>query len=86
MSNQQTGSSDQDPQDEMSREEIIKWYDDQIEIAEKRHKLTVLQSETVQAEAMRLQALEVIAAYKVGKSPEEQNDSEGAQSEEEVKE
>ena len=68
MDNQQ--GSDKEP----TREDIIKWYDDQIEIAEKRHRLTVLQSETVQAEAMRLEALAVIAEFKG--SPEKQNESE----------
>ena len=54
--NQQKGS-----EKEPTREELIEWYNDQIEIAELRHKLTVLQSETVQAEAMRLEALAVMA-------------------------
>ena len=70
MDNQQRGS-----EKEPTREEIIAWYNDQIEIAEKRHRLTVLQSETVQAEAMRLEALAVIAQFK-GKSPQEKDDSE----------
>jgi hypothetical protein len=85
MDNQQAKSSDQEPQKEMSREEIIKWYDDQIEIAEKRHKLTTLQSETVQAEALRLEALAVIARFR-GRSPQEQNDGEGGEPKSEDKE
>jgi hypothetical protein len=85
MDNQQAKSSDQEPQKEMSREEIIKWYDDQIEIAEKRHKLTTLQSETVQAEALRLEALAVIARFR-GQSPQEQNDGEGGEPKSEDKE
>lgn len=72
--------------DNPSREEIIKWYDDQIEIAERRHRLTVLQSETVQAEAMRLEALAVIARYRQPQAPKEQNDGDGDQSEPEDKE
>jgi hypothetical protein len=53
---------------EPTREEIIQWYDDQIEIAEKRHKLTILQSETVIAEAQRLEALSVMAKFR-GEQP-----------------
>ena len=85
MDNQQPGS--EELQENPSREEIIKWYDDQIEIAGRRHKLTVLQSETVQAEAMRLEALAVIARFRQPEqAPEEENDGDGAQSKPEDKE
>ncbi len=76
--NQQKGS-----EKEPTREELIEWYNDQIEIAELRHKLTVLQSETVQAEAMRLEALAVMAKYQ--QSPQEEKDSESVELEDEVK-
>jgi hypothetical protein len=78
MENQQP-VTDAPQGDAPSREEVIKWYTDQIEIAELRNKLTVLQSETVQAEAMRLEALAVIASYK-GKSPQKQNEGESESS------
>ncbi len=76
--NQQKGS-----EKEPTREELIEWYNDQIEIAELRHKLTVLQSETVQAEAMRLEALAVMAKYQ--QSPQEEKESESVELEDEVK-
>tara|TARA_B100000497_G_scaffold125930_1_gene163477 strand:+ start:1076 stop:1318 length:243 start_codon:yes stop_codon:yes gene_type:complete len=75
--NQQKGS-----EKEPTREELIEWYNDQIEIAELRHKLTVLQSETVQAEAMRLEALAVMAKYQ--QAPQEEKDSESVKLEDEV--
>ena len=46
-----------------TREELVKWYEEQIEMATLRHKLTTLQSETVQAEALRYEAMAVIAKY-----------------------
>lgn len=58
------------------RQDVIKWYKDQIQMAKLRHELTVLQSETVQAEAMRLEAMAVMAKFKGEKSPQEQNDGE----------
>ena len=78
MENQQP-VTDAPQADAPSRDEVIKWYTDQIEIAELRHKLTVLQSETVQAEGMRLEALAVIDSYK-GKAPQEQNEGESEDS------
>lgn len=57
-----------------TRADIIKWYKDQIELAALRNELTVLQSETVQAEVLRLQALGVLAQMKQGPS-QNKNDS-----------
>jgi hypothetical protein len=54
---------DQEIPAEPTREEILKWYDDQIEIAKKRFELTKLQSDTVQAEALRIEAMAVIARF-----------------------
>lgn len=73
MDNQQQG-------DQPKRQDVIKWYKEQIQMAKLRHELTVLQSETVQAEAMRLEAMAVMAKFKSTsngeKSPQEQNDGE----------
>lgn len=55
---------DQEIPAEPTMEEILKWYDDQIKIAKKRFELTKLQSDTVQAEALRMEAMAVIARFK----------------------
>jgi len=54
MENQQT-------QEKPSREQIIKWYVDEIELASFRAELAKLQRDATVSEAERLQALLVIA-------------------------
>jgi hypothetical protein len=46
---------------ELNREDVLAWYDDQIELAEKRATLAKLQAEAVQYEAQRVQAAIMIA-------------------------
>jgi hypothetical protein len=51
----------QQPQEKPSREQIIKWYTDEIELASYRADLAKLQRDATVSEAERLQALLVIA-------------------------
>ena len=62
-----------------SPEEIKKWYKDQIEVATLRHELTRLQSETLQFEAKRFEAIATIGRFtqepeETAKSPQKQKD------------
>jgi len=52
-------------QEEPSREEVIAWYSEQIELAQLRRDLAVLQSEATEAEAKRLQAAMMIGQIKM---------------------
>lgn len=50
---------------ELTRDEVIKWYKDEIEIATLRRDLSVLQAEAVEAEAKRYQAAMMIGQIKM---------------------
>lgn len=49
----------------LSKEEVVDWYKDQIELATLRRDLAVLQSEATKAEAERLQAAMMIGQIKM---------------------
>lgn len=60
---------------ELNREDVIKWYDEQIELAAKRTELAKLQAEAVQYEAQRVQAAIMIAQMRAAQQESEnQND------------
>lgn len=64
---------------EPTKEEVIAWYKEHIELAELRHKLAELQSKAVQEEAKRLQAMAIIAQFKTPlNSNEDDAESENA--------
>jgi hypothetical protein len=52
-------------QEEPSKEEVVAWYKEQIELAQLRRDLAVLQSEATEAEAKRLQAAMMIGQIKM---------------------
>lgn len=58
----------------LSKDEVVDWYKDQIELATLRRDLAVLQSEATKAEAERLQAAMMIGQIKMA---EEQMTEEG---------
>jgi len=65
--------------EKMSKEQIKKWYKDQIEMVSLRHELTRLQSETIQFEAKRFEAIATIGRFtqqpeEMAKSPQKKND------------
>ena len=62
-----------------SREERIKWYKDQIEMASLVTELSKLNSRRIVYEAERLEALERIARFGE-KSPQRKNDGDGVKS------
>ena len=53
-----------------SREEVIKWYQEQIEVAELRARLAELQSKATQEDAKRIQATILIAQMQAPPQPE----------------
>lgn len=64
---------------EPTKEEVIAWYKEQIELAKLRHELAELQSKAVQEEAKRLQAMVIIAQFKTPlNSNEDDAESENA--------
>jgi len=64
---------------EPTKEEVIAWYKEQIELAKLRHELAELQSKAVQEEAKRLQAMAIIAQFKTPlNSNEDDAESENA--------
>lgn len=77
MSDEKTKPTPPPVMSEEEKKKLIDWYNDQIEMAELRHKLTRLQSETVEYEAKRLQSLGIIANMKMaGSSPQNKNEEE----------
>ncbi len=58
---------------EPTRDEVIAWYKDQIQLAKLRHELAELQSKAVQEEVKRLQATMIIA--QLTQEPQTQNTS-----------
>lgn len=60
-----------------TREEVIAWYKDQIELAELRATLAELQSKAVQEEAKRIQAAMIIAQLTQQEGAKENSDVEG---------
>lgn len=57
-----------------TKEEVMAWYKEQIEMAKLRHELAKLQSETVQEEARRIQATMMIAQMQAPMSSEEEQE------------
>lgn len=58
-------------QKQPTREQIIQWYRDEIELAKLRGELATLQRDATVAEAERLQAIAVIAQITQGPGEEE---------------
>lgn len=58
--------------EDLKREDVLKWYDEQIELADKRATLAKLQAEAVQYEAQRVQAAIMIAQMRT--SQEQQSE------------
>jgi len=56
-----------------SREQIIKWYNDEIELAKLRAELALHQRNATVSEAERLQAIAVIAQMTQDPEPEQSN-------------
>ena len=59
--------------EDLKREDVLKWYDDQIELAEKRATLAKLQAEAVQYEAQRVQAAIMIAQMRASQEQQPEN-------------
>ena len=57
----------------LKREDVLKWYDEQIELAEKRATLAKLQAEAVQYEAQRVQAAIMIAQMRASQEQQPEN-------------
>lgn len=66
MSNQQA------PQELPTREEVIAWYNEQIELAKLRLELAELQSKAAIADAQRMQAVGMIAQMQGGEAQSEE--------------
>ncbi len=56
-----------------SREQIVKWYNDEIELAKLRAELALHQRNATVSEAERLQAIAVIAQMTQDPEPEQSN-------------
>ena len=55
----------EEEKEELTKEEVLAWYADQIELATVRRDLAVLQQEAIEAEAKRLQAAMIIGQIKL---------------------
>lgn len=55
----------EEEKEELTKEEVLAWYADQIELATVRRDLAVLQQEATEAEAKRLQAAMIIGQIKL---------------------
>lgn len=61
-------------QDEPTREEVIAWYNDEIELATLRRDLAVLQAEAVKAESERYQHAMMIGQIKAAQEEMEKEE------------
>jgi hypothetical protein len=59
--------------EELNREQVLAWYDEQIELADKRATLAKLQAEAVQYEAQRVQAAIMIAQMRTSQEQQPEN-------------
>lgn len=64
----------QEPKSLPTREEVINWYKEQIEVAELRAKLAELQSKAAQEDARRIQATILIAQMQAPPSEQPEED------------
>jgi hypothetical protein len=67
------------PEKEVTRDEVVAWYKDQIELATLRADLAEQQSRAAKSDAERIQATMFIAqAQAAGKAPNEEDEEEEA--------
>lgn len=66
-----------EPKKELSREEVFKWYNDQIELAKVRAELAELNARAVKAEAERMQAAMFMAQMEAANLQSEKPNPDG---------